>query len=223
MKLITSFIIFSSVYSSFSQNNYIRLDQIQGVPMTITYNLNEEKEVEGSRYFNDEWAEIRVERIDGINILIPEGKLDSYLNEIIVKNNGSAFILDHKDQVKSFSLNGKRFVTSFYGNGLFGYFEELYNGSNVILYKKEACIIIKGKPSNGITDGTPDKFVKTDDYYVKKVSENSEALKLKVTRKKVLLKNSNLPELSLFLDKSKSGYRSDQDLIDLFKSYDERK
>lgn len=218
--LISSFILFVTCVNA--QNNYIRLDQIQGVPMTITYNLDEEKDIEGSRYFNDEWKEIRVETIDEVNILIPEGKLDTYIDEIIVKNAGGAFILDRKSEIESFTINDDKFVTSTYVNGQLGYFQELYKGSKVILYKKESCIIQRGKPSNGIVDGTPDRFEKTTDYFVKKVEENSEALKLKVRKRKVLLKNSKMPELSIFLDKSKEGYESDQQLIELFKKYDER-
>ncbi len=203
-----------------AQINYVRLDQIQGVPMTITYNLDEENDIDGSRYYQDEWDEIRVEKVGGLNILIPEGKYDILLDEIIVKQNEAAYLLERKQEVVEFFLQNKRFIGSSYANGNFGFFEVLYEGENVILFKKKVCLIQKGKPSNGITAGVPDKYVLSQDFFIKRQDENNDALKLKVTKRKIILKSNKYLALSDFLEKNKIGYDSDAQLIEAFKDFD---
>ncbi len=210
--------------ASFAQINYVRLDQIGGVPMTITYNLEEESKIDGSRYFEDEWTEIKVVKRDGVNILIPEGKYDIYGDDIIVKKDGGAYRLDGKKEIVNFIMNDKTFEASTFINAGFidfGFFEVMYAGENVILYKKKICLIQRGKPSNGIVAGTPDKFTLKEDFYVKKVVQNSDALKLKTGRKKILLKSNEYLELSNYLNKSKEGYESDEQVIAIFKRFDE--
>ncbi len=204
----------------YTQINYVRLDQIQGVPMTITYNLDEENKIDGSRYYQEEWEEIKVEKVDGLRILIPEGKYDIFLDEIIVKQNGGAYLLEGKQEVIQFYFQNKKFVSNVYGNGNFGFFEVMYEGENVILYKKKICLIQKGKPSNGITQGVPDKYTLKEEFFVKNQDVNSEALKLKVTKKKILLKSNKFLALSSFLEKSNSTHNSEEQMITIFRDFD---
>ncbi len=225
MKKATSILLLTMVTAiAYSQINYVRLDQISGVPMTITYNLEEENKIDGSRYYEDEWSEIKVIKRDGLNILIPEGKYDIYGDDIIVKKDGGAYRLDGKKEIVNFFLDDRNFEASTFINAGFidfGFFEVLFKGENVVLYKKKICLIERGKPSNGIVAGTPDKFTLKEDYYVKKVIQNSDALKLKTGRKKVLLKSNEYLELSAYLESKREGYESDDQLIELFRGFDE--
>ena len=225
MKKATSILLLTMVTAiAYSQINYVRLDQISGVPMTITYNLEEENKIDGSRYYEDEWSEIKVIKRDGLNILIPEGKYDIYGDDIIVKKDGGAYRLDGKKEIVNFFLDDRNFEASTFINAGFidfGFFEVLFKGENVVLHKKKICLIERGKPSNGIVAGTPDKFTLKEDYYVKKVIQNSDALKLKTGRKKVLLKSNEYLELSAYLESKREGYESDDQLIELFRGFDE--
>lgn len=205
-----------------SQKNWVRLDNIGNSPMTITYDLDEENDVEGSRVLYEDWKEIKVSRNDGMNILIPEGKYDLVLDQVILRQeNGGTYQLDNKEEVLSFSIEDQQFVGSIYTGGQYGFFEVLYKGENVILYKKHYCLVVPGKPGNGIVEGTPDKYEPRKDYYVKREAESGEALKLKVTNKKILLKTYKFQELSDFLMKSKGNFREDEAIVNLFKDYDQ--
>lgn len=219
-RIFVSITLFLFIISAFSQRNYVRMDQIQGVPMTISYNLDpNEREIDGSPYLYDDWKEVKIERVDGINVLAPDAKYHIESEELIAKFEDNVFMVDNKKMIKYFFIEDRMFLASSYGQGYFGFFEVLVNSPKVILLKKHICRIKRGRPSNGITDETKDEFVRDTEYYVKKEEENSKPLILKITKKNIVLKSNRYPELSNYLHDLKGDFREDEKLIEVFEDF----
>ncbi|WP_089355646.1 hypothetical protein [Ekhidna lutea] len=215
---VLTFLIF--INSGFSQRNYVRMDEIQGVPMTITYNLNpNEKNIDGTPFLFEEWKEVKIERVDGLNLLAPEAKYHVESEDLIAKIDDTQFLVDNKRQIKYFYIDDRKFLGSSFGQGYFGFFEVLVDTDKVIFLKKHICRVNRGKPSNGIIKATNDEYKWDVEYYVKKVEENSKPLGLKVNKKSIILKSNKYPELANYLNKIKGKFNDEENLIKVFEEF----
>ncbi len=216
--LIGSLILIS--FASYSQENYLRVDKIEGATMMSPFIQNPDQKIEGDAYLHNEWKEIKIERVDGKKLLAPKAKYHIEQEELIVEVEDVLYRINNKTQIRHFQIDDQTFRALFYEQDNFGFFQELVVTSKIILLKKHICNVIKGQDTNGIMAATSDKYSQhKTEYYVQKVVENSEPLLLKVSSKKISIKSDQYPELSEFLDGIKGKFKSDASLVQVFQDF----
>ena len=203
-----------------AQTNYVQMEQVQGSPLNISYRTDsEDKEIDGSPFLIDEWKEIKITKIDGLNLIASEAKYDIYAGFLIARISNQLYSIDSKE-ISHFIIGDRKFIGSSYDSRSYGFFEVLYKSPKVILLKQYRCSLKKGRPSNGIMEGTNDSYILYVRYYIKKTEENSKPLELKVGRKSLTLKSSKYPQLSNYLRGLNSDFRDESILIEALSNFE---
>ena len=113
-------------------------------------------------------------------------------------------VLSNKFFYKEMYIGDKKFIGSLEArtDKEYGFFEVLFEGSEVSLLKKYKVYISEGRPSTGMTPAVPDKFVKKPIYYY--LLHNSESVPVYfMIRKNQLLSDEEFDALEDFVKDKK--------------------
>ncbi|WP_420578503.1 hypothetical protein [Ekhidna sp.] len=189
---------------------------VDGVPIMMAYDIEaEEEKVEGSPYLYEDWKYFIIKRNNGAEFEAPYGNYHTYLNELIVRLDGKFHRLHDSRQIEYFEVDSVRFVNlSFEGSDEVTFAEQLVDSDKIQVLKKYACIIKRGKPSQGIVEATQDKYIRYEEYYVRSKTDETKICELKVKKRGAKLKDDDVfPNLASFLkEHKKENFKDDDNL-----------
>lgn len=127
--------------------------------------LNDDAQIEGSHYLNDEWKEGKINYL-GKNYLVKDFKYDLYNGVLLFKLKDIVYEIPDNSNITTFSIGDKNFINIKHGKKFEkDFLEILINTGNIKLYKKHICQFLPGKEGNGIVPTKNDSYRYRKEYF----------------------------------------------------------
>lgn len=174
--------------------------------------------VDGSPYFNDEWAKAKIVAADGVKIEIEEVKYNAFSRSFEFLKNKQVFTLPQKYEVMAFELAGSSFIRATFKGGKSKDFFQVLSEGKLKLLRRYQCGLIKAQPAEGLIPASNAKYDMREIYYFQINDDPTDKLKLKKDDILTLMKDKS-KEVESFIKKEKLKTKKEKDLIKIFNFY----
>lgn len=176
------------------------------------------KNIDGSSHLNENWVRGVVKMIGKDELGVDSLNFDVYSNNLLFQNKGITYYVSDNNNIEYFMIGNSKFLNIRISEFKNSFFELLSDGSKIKLLKSYKCVIVKGKPSDGIIPAVNDKYKLTKEYFI---FNKDSVIKEYSNSKNNLIKllNDKKNEIEGFIKLNKINIKNEKGLIEVFNYY----
>lgn len=179
---------------------------------------NPDKTIDGSSYLYDNWHSGSVKMIGVDELKVDSLNFDTYSNSLLFYTKGTTYCVSDKHKLEYFFIGDSKFLNLRSASYPESFFEILSDGNVIKLTQLHKCVIVEGKPTDGIDPGRNDRYKIISEYYI---INKFGAVELFMNTKKDLLElmADKKIEMEKYIKDNKLNIKRKIDLVNIFSHY----